>query len=189
MSNGFSLDVQADFKEVEKMLWYVEKKVIKQATTTTLNRVAASVQSLAVKLLAADIGIKAKDVRRYLRVRKASWDNLYSSIEASGKRIPIGKMGPKQRPKGVSYGSNAKTSVKVGYIPGSFVATMSSGHVGVYKRKGKERTPLVERYGPSIPHVFIQNAINRALLQLAKERWDKEFPHQIKFRLQKAGYL
>lgn len=185
MSNGFSLDVQADFKEVEKMLKHFDKKIITQATTTTLNRVAKSVQSLAVKLLAKDIGIKQKDIRKYVALRKANWNNLYSSVEASGKRIPIGKLKARQTKKGVTYRGQGGGRKK---IPGSFIAKMSSGHVGAYKRKGKGRTPLTELHGPSIPHVFIQEAINKALLQIAQERWNKEFPHQVNYRLKKAGY-
>ncbi|UTW68677.1 hypothetical protein KHA80_14375 [Anaerobacillus sp. HL2] len=29
-----------------------------------------------------------------------------------------------------------------GPIPGAFVATMKSGHIGVFRRKGKESTPI-----------------------------------------------
>jgi len=186
MSNGFSLDVQADFKEVEKMLKHLDKKIITQATTTTLNRVAKSVQSLAVKLLAKDIGLKQKEVRKYVTVRKANWNNLYSSVEANGKRVPVHKLSAKQTKSGVTYrGQDGKRR----HIPGAFIQTIRvDGVPGAYKRKGKERFPVVFLRTVSIPHVFIQDAINKALLQVAQERWNKEFPHQVNYRLKKAGY-
>ena len=180
------LNVQADVREVERMLSKTQRSIIPKATTSTLNKVAVSVQKEATKLIAKDIGLTQKEVRKHLNIYKASWRNLSSSITAKGTRIPLGKLGPRQLKRGgVTYKGRGGVRKK---LPGAFVATMNSGHKGVYKRAGKKRLPIIERFGASIPHVFIQERIDKAMHIVAKQRWGKVWPHEVRFRLQKAGY-
>lgn len=88
-----------------------------------------------------------------------------AEINITGRRIPVSKFRARQLKRGVSYrisraGSRAK-------IPDAFVTKFRSGHEAVAARRGPaQRTqrvaagerrsaepPMIELYGPSIPHV------------------------------------
>ena len=191
---GGLLDVKLDVREVERMLGAAAHQVMPRATTSALNKVARSAQSLAVKMIARDIGITQKTAREHLAIHKANFRNLFSSIEArSGKRISLTRLKPRQTRKGVTYRSQQKRKL----VPGAFIATMPSGGRIVVKRIGDKvvmskgshvgelRQPLVKLRAISIKHGFIQERINRALLKVAKERWNKVFPQEVQHFLRK----
>jgi hypothetical protein len=170
------LNVSMDIREAEKMLSFTERNALPKATTRALNKTVKSVQSVAIKLIAKDIGITQKNVRKSLVIAKSTWTKPEASITAGGKRIPIMALKARQTPTGVTYRS--KNGGR-GAIPGAFIAAMKSGHQSVFKRLGKKRFPLVRLYGPSIPKVFIDSAITRAMETQATERWGKNFSHEM----------
>ena len=108
--------------------------------------------------------------------------NSEAVVFARGKRIPIMAMKAKQTRKGVTYRSQGKRKL----IPSAFIATMPSGHRSVYKRKGKPRLPIAKLYGPSIPKVFVKDAVNRAMEETARVRWDVNFSREMNFEIYKA---
>ena len=69
----------------------------------------------------------------------------------------------------------------------AFVAKMSSGHVGVFSRKGKERLPIQEHFGPSVATVFEKTpGLEAEILQWAAERFAYEAARQAEYLIQKA---
>jgi hypothetical protein len=98
--------------------------------------------------------------------------------------LPIIKIDPnaRQTASGVTYRSgNARKE-----IPGAFISVMrSTGHKGVFKRKGQPRLPIKELAGPSLPHIFVKTAIMSALESMANAAWAKNFEHEIQFELSK----
>jgi hypothetical protein len=77
-------------------------------------------------------------------------------LEITGNRIPLidfAARGPEPsrgRGRGVSYRLPGGRSRD----PHAFIATMPSGHRGVFKRTGKERNPIIQSHGPSLVNVF-----------------------------------
>ena len=61
---------------------------------------------------------------------------------------------------------------------GAFVATMKSGHKGVFKRKGKERLPIKELY--ITLDRYASRVISLLIDQESEEVFRKNFEHQIK---------
>jgi len=179
-------NVKTDFREVERMLTKSQRTILPKATSSALNKVATSVQKEAIRILAKDIGLPQKEIRKYLFITKATWRNLESSIKANGKRIPVHKLNAKQIRRGVKYkGQDGKRRL----IPGAFMKEIRvQGVPGAYKRRGKDRFPVVFLRTVSIPHVYIKDATNKAMLRVAKVRWGKVWPHEVRYRLQKAGY-
>lgn len=184
--SGFTLDVKADIREVEKMLFAAQKKVLPKATARALNVTANAVQSQAVEMIAKDLGLNQRQTRKYLLMKKATWGNLMSSVTAVGNRIPVHMRQARQTKKGVTYkGKGGKRTL----IPHAFIQEIRvKGVPGAYKRRGKERFPVTFLRTFSPPRAFIQDYIVRAMKKLAAERWGKEFPRQVKYYLQRAGY-
>lgn len=121
-----------------------------------LNRAAISGKTAMARAIAADTGIRNKVVSEEIRIFKASRLNTKVTLEVKGKRIPLiefkarGPEPSKGRGRGVSY----TLPTGRGRVPNAFIATMPQGHRGVFKRTQTRRLPIIELFGPSIPHVF-----------------------------------
>lgn len=190
------IDVSADVKAAEKDLGAV-KNGVSRAAQRALNLAIRRAESAAVKAIAADIGIKQKSVRASLRRRLAHYTRLTAELTARGARVPLIDLGAKQTKNGVTYRSGRGRKLAAG----AFIATMASGHKGVFKRRyhsqksqkskgywgdtyrGRKRyfsrLPIDELHGPSIPRVFIKDRTTKALHAVAVETFDREFKRQL----------
>ncbi|HET9063767.1 MAG TPA: phage tail protein [Candidatus Binatia bacterium] len=91
--------------------------------------------------------IKGRYISRALTMRRASGSDISAmtwAVVVSGDPVPLVAYPHRQTKKGVSVEVNRgkRTLVK-----GSFVASMRSGKVGVFRRRGKERLPIEELRG------------------------------------------
>lgn len=145
------MKISFDFRQFEAQL-----RVLKQPHVPlmrALNKSIASGNTMAARLVSQDLGIQVGVVKDFLKVSKASASNLSATLSASAKRIPIidfkarGPEPSRGRPGGV----RASLKSGAGVYPRAFIATMSSGHRGVFERvKGATRLPIRELRGPSI---------------------------------------
>ncbi len=131
-----------------------------------LNRGIDSARTAMVREIATDTGLKSKDVRDALSLQHANFETPEARLGARLKRLPLiafGARGPEPsrgKGRGVSYrlGTGGR-----GRVENAFIATMRSGHRGVFKRTGKKRLPIQELFGPSLGHVFGKyRAVGRA---------------------------
>jgi hypothetical protein len=122
---------------------------------------------------------------------------MTARLISSGARIPLidfSARGPEPsrgRGRGVSY----KLAGAGGRLPHAFIATMRSGHRGVFERSpgGKRRgpkpersqLPIHEKFGPSIAVVF-QHQIPVGEARRA-EVLVKNVQHEIEFALSRAA--
>jgi len=151
-----------------------------------INKAAQGAFTLAVREVQADIGASSqKTIRRNITLKRATGANPQARLVAfSSKkdRIPIYEMKPKpksvtrRRPEGgVRYGANSKL------LPGSFIARVRSGHIGVFKRSGKPRLPIQELFGPSVALVFSRKKIKGKILDYLREKVPQEVARAFKF--------
>lgn len=160
---------------------------VSKAMVRALNRAIGSARTVIVREIARDMGLKSKDVRDALRMSEATMSRPESSLAARLKRIPLidfNARGPEPsrgKGRGVSY----RLPGGKGRAPNAFIATMGSGHRGVFARTGKARLGIRELKGPSIGHVF---AKYKALgLAKAQESFETNFAHEMKFAGAAAG--
>lgn len=146
-----------------------------RALVRALNRGINSAQTFMAQKLAKDLGMKNKDVREKLVLQEANKNRLSARLAASLNRIPIMDFNARQTSRGVSY----KLAGSRGFIPSAFIATMGSGHTGVFVRAGRKRLPIDERFGPSIGHVFAK--YQAAGLARAQEMMAKNLEHELQF--------
>lgn len=150
-----------------------------------INKAAAGAFTLAVREVQADIGASSqKSIRKNIILKKATGTNPQARLTAfSSKkdRIPIYEMKPKPRsvtkrrpPVGVSYGAG-----KV--IPGSFIAKVKSGHIGVFKRAAKQRLPIQELFGPSVALVFSRKKITGKIKDYLREKLPQEIARAFRY--------
>lgn len=122
----------------------------------TINRSIGSVQTVMVREMARDLTLKQKDVREALRLRLATLQRQEAVLSASLKKlmlIDFSAKGPEPS-RGKGAGVTYKLTGITGRIPNAFIATMPSGHRGVFVRKAKARLGIRELEGVSLGHVF-----------------------------------
>lgn len=160
--------VTFDFRDVTRKLAQLKDRMPK-AVARSLNRAAVSARAAMVPAVASDMGVKASVAREAMAIRQATPSTLASRVVARGKPIPLiafNARGPEPsrgRGRGVTY----RSKVGKGVIKDAFIATMQSGHRGVFKRVGagsrksagawSKNLPIVELHGPSVPHVFAKH--------------------------------
>jgi hypothetical protein len=145
-----------------------------------LNRAAVSTRTVMVREIARDMGIRQRDVP--VTIQNATATNLQATVVASGRRIPLMDFSARQTSRGVSAntGQGRKT------YPGAFIATMKTGHRGVFKRKpGVGRLPIHELFGPSVPFVF--NKYAAVGVDRGNEQLVKNLIHELRFATQQQS--
>jgi len=173
------------WRDVQRTLRHIPRGLPK-AVSRAVNKTATTARSRIVKGIFAEIRMKQTDIRKALSLRKATYRVFEAMIRVGGKRIPLIKFSARQVRRGVSYGMRRSEGRQT--IPGAFVATMPSGHVGVFKRRGKVRKPIKERFGPSPMAVF-----DRTPGLWSKMRTDtsvllaRNLDTQVRVLLEKAG--
>ena len=137
------------------------------AQMRALNRAIASANVAMVRVIAGDIGVKQGTVRERIRIELATPERLRARLYANAKRIPLIDLGAKgpEPSRGRGRGVTVKGAGGRRTIPNAFIATMNSGHRGVYERVAgasgrrgpapkRSQLPIRELFGPSIWKVF-----------------------------------
>lgn len=104
-------------------------------------------------------------------------------MDVSGKAIPvIDYASPRQTLRGVSVGINGGRRV---LIKSAFIATMRSGHTGVFMRSGKANLPIRELYTTRVSDVFEDNGMVPAILARAKTEFTKTFERVLPLEIER----
>lgn len=166
------------FAQLEKTLKAYPRGIAK-VTTRALNKVATSSRQEISVEVRKHLNIKAGELKkRNITLRKASYRRQSATIGIRGSRIPLEKLSARQTKKGVTYKIGKVGPRKLAQR--AFIATMKSGHRGVFKRVAimnqdtpnkdqvwfmppwspsfdesqSKRLPITELKGPSVPQVF-----------------------------------
>lgn len=165
-----------------------------KALVRAMNRALGTGRTYMARAVASDTGIKQSDVRAAMSTREATFNRIEASIGAGLKRLPLSKFnarGPEPS-KGTGRGVTWRIGQRTGRGPNLFLATMKSGHRGVFARVGADRKsrgawgknlPIDERYGPSLGRVF--GFYRPVALSLMKQSFDKNFDHEMDYRNRK----
>lgn len=183
-----NISVQHNFKQVAVKLFELRTDVLEKAKVRALNKVAAQAKVAASKeIRAAGYNMKASAIKQKITIRRAVSGNAVVVLKCSGRPIPLVEFAARETKAGVSV--NVKNGRKV--IQGAFIATMPTGHKGVFVRVGKQHKkngkgvwsglPIKELFGPSIPAAFGNEIVQAALVRLVREKFPAILEHEIKF--------
>lgn len=109
-------------------------------------------------------------------------------LRISGKEIGLINYTPKRTPQGVTV--QVKKSKGRKLVRHAFLATMKSGHKGVFVRKtvGEKmvgRLPIKELFSTTVADMLNNETVLRRILRHGANTFSKELTHEIKFRLNK----
>jgi hypothetical protein len=188
---AIKVDVRGSMARIIADMERVKRDVAEVAVVRTLNKVAAQVKTAAAReMRSAGYNLKVSDIKKSLTTIQATSGSLTARVVASGRPVPLIKYGARMTSRGVSV--DVLHGRKL--IAGAFIATMPSGHTGVYVRVGNERKkvskngratwsnlPIKELFGPSVPNGLINKAVQEALQHLIEEKFPIVFAQQMKY--------
>lgn len=119
------------------------KRALRKAGATALR----DMRSEASKRIRARKRISPRYIARALTLRRAKGSDITAmqwALDVSGDPVPLVAYPHRQTKRGVSVEVNRG---KRSLVEDAFVATMKSGHKGVFRRRGKARLPIQELRG------------------------------------------
>lgn len=159
---------KTDIARLEKTLAAIPKGANK-AIMRAVNKTATTVRSKIVKSYASWLNLRQKSIREQTVLTKAKYSRLYAVIKIKSERFKLIAFKARATPRGVRYkilkSSGPKTEA------GTFIATMPSGHTGVYHRTSPKRLPIREKTVVGLTHFLPhidQEAIGQAPALLKK---------------------
>jgi len=174
---------EKSLKEAERILRAVPRafpRVLSRAINRTIDMAATDLK----RRTAEQINLPKGEIAKGIGKRKASYSSLGGAIDAVPYRPALTKFkGTRQLKRGVKYRIGAEGFKMILH---GFIATMESGHRGVFKRLDIRRLPIKELRGPSIWKVIsntpgLLNEANRK----AAENLSKQVNNYIGLELSK----
>lgn len=178
-----SIKIEADLSDFRGDL-RLSRKRMNNALRNAVNDTGRQVMTHSARAVARAAGFKVSAAKKGFWLSRATPRNLEADVIARGKAQPLMAFGARQTKKGVT----AKAWGKRKSYAGSFIATMRSGHKGVFTRKGKARLPVKELWGPSVPGTFAQEAVYAQADEMAHAALQTNIGRQIDRALYAAGY-
>jgi hypothetical protein len=186
-----SVIVTADIRRFEREVRQLGER-FPVAAARALNRTMATAQTRAVREIAADTGLAQREVRKALDVTRATPRRLLATLAAASRRLVLTAFKARPVAAGVTYSTGRGRRL----IPGAFIATMRSGHVGVFKRlrasvrrspgAWSPNLPIDELRGPSIQRVALKILAARLAKDIA-DVFPKNLAHEVSFLLRGRG--
>ena len=177
MQFSYTSNVQDVIKELNAAAAETRPAVVR-ALNKTMDRVKVRA---AREVRDAGYKLKISDIKKAIRINRATSGRLRADAVASGRPIPLIQYNAKQVGAGVSV--DVLNGRKV--VAKAFIATTPSGSTQVFIREpnaihkkvvkgGKTQwsaLPIRKLWGPSIPDALANKAVGQALIQLINERF------------------
>ena len=179
----FTAEVRFD----DKALRRIERTVghipgaMNRIVPPSLNRTAGWVRTRMARAVAGQMGSKVGEARRQIRIEKATQHWWSAHVMIMNAAIPLIVLRARQDRLGVTYRLKNNKPHRRRH---AFIATMPSGHRGVFKRRTRHRLPIVEQ------SIRLQKAIDTAFLpplaRAAGGQLTKEVAGRLRWQLERA---
>ena len=178
---------QAQLDDLKERLAFI-KGGWERAVVRAMNTAASQARTRTAQRAKAVLTADPERIEQSLLTKKATYGARAASLRIFDQPIPLFRFDVSFLFPTVEGGVTAKTTQGDSplTLKHAFVARMSNGHVGVFSRRGKERLPIQEHYGPSVATVFEKTpGLEAEILQLAAEKFAQEAARQAEYLIQK----
>ncbi len=177
MEYALTFDAGITAVSVARALEDIGDTVVRDAHMRATTRTAESARTQIRRDLSAETGVTAKILNRRFRLHRANHTNPNARLFIGTVPVRAYDLGAKQLKSGVSHrGPGGRVRLR-----SAFVATMKSGHTGVFERKTKARLPIKE-VTVSI-HASAKRHADAFLRSRARTEYDKVFRHEMQRRI------
>lgn len=168
----------SEFMRIGMRLHNLPDEIRRAALYGAAKRVGQMARTRIVKDVAAMVRVPQKAVRSRTGISADQSGSV--AIVIRSKWIPLYELGARQTRAGVTVRLR-------GSYAHAFLATMKSGHAGVFRRTGagSPRLPIHEQFGPNPAHAVIRKADNyqQILAEIAEQNMLPRLMHEIDVRL------
>lgn len=184
------VDVRNNIAQVLARMEGYQRDTLDKAVVNALNRCAEMAKTEAARQI-KDKGynFKASKIKEVIAIKRASTGHLTATLRVKRKPTPLIDFDARQTKKGVSVKVQKKRAV----IEHAFIATMPTGHRGVFVRKdgGKRiyrhkggkvvssQLPIRELYGPSVGGAYANEQIQAAMARSIAENFEARLRHEL----------
>jgi hypothetical protein len=183
-----SLSVKSNIAQVMKQFRGMDKKIVRKATVTALNKMVKEVAVVAKRELAEKTGLKKGTVSKKITTKKAKSTDLTARLEVKGRHFNLIEFGARQVKAGVSHKGWGRRQV----TKSAFIFTgKSSGKRLVGKRvkgsknsKGREKVKALP--GASAPVEYFKGRVDQILKAKIAARFNKLLATALDFQFSKA---
>jgi len=178
-----------------------DPKIAIAAMNAALNKAIVTVRKETSKQITSEYAIKARDIKKTMSVQRSNFNTLTSQLTSADVRLALSLFNPTQKREGVTVKVKKKQPRQI--LKHAFVATMKSGHVGVFTTYRKTIRKVRRRKGvprrgplPNRSELPIDEAITVAVPQMwdihaselvAKARVPVVFTQEMNYRLSRAA--
>lgn len=175
---NISVTPQPEFSEWNIALGASERQ-IKTAAVRALNKTARWMRVHIARQTAQSLNVRVGTIRKEMTILRAKGSHPYSGVAISKtagviKAVELGS--PRQNKQGTRVGKRQ--------FDGSFIATMPSGHRGVFRRKNKSRLPIQEVQ--LVTTGRIASVMETLADKQAMSRFETLFEHELKYVMKAA---
>lgn len=168
-----------NFRQMKAELKKIGKKATK-AQSSAAYRAAQSARTEMVSAARETYVVKAAELRETLEIKKNS-DSYF--LESKGGMFALAKFkvsnrDVKKRPK-KGLNVTVKKGQKKRLNRDGFVAQMRSGHFNVFFRRGKEKFPIDQRFGPGAPIMLGKEEVVDRAKQKFADVYEKRLEHEL----------
>lgn len=199
--DGFQVTIFSNIEAQKKNLAKFTRKGVLRATYRALNKTGGKANTVLKRDISNSYNLAQKEFKGGMYVKKAGPSNLQFKIVGSGEQIPIIKVkgAKKQTPLGVRINTGNGSQV----LKGHFIATMPSGHTGVFRRKDNSQHKkaknlttgkveyhdlgITERKFPSIAHMVSQQARGQRVFAFVRNEYPIQLRAQLNNEADRAG--
>ncbi len=152
------VDIHVDSKAVLKDFDRIGRSLREKVIRNSVNEALRFTRVLATRKVREELTLPARDVRAALSARRAYRGGFSAALIVHARRVPLIKYKARMTRRGVTLKVKKRGPRKrIGY---AFIATMDSGHTGVFardldkpQRRGAKRTSVQSRksYRPGLP--------------------------------------
>ena len=183
------VDVRADMRRILFQLRQTQDAATNKAAARALNRAATTVRAESSREIRKEYNIKAAEIRKEMSIQRATPLRLVSIVKAKGRRLTLHRFNAKQNKTGVAV------TIKKGRrqtIRSAFIQPGTAGNPVVFARgkyvggrfvPGKSRYPIAALNTVSVPVMFSQRVIVKALERVAGEAFRKNYLRELRFAL------
>lgn len=188
------IDLYYDMPSYEKELAPLAAlpDLMPKALGRALGKTLTKLKGMFVRGVSAESLLKQKFVREGLFQSRVLWegDGVMGYLGGTQGKQPLFRYkalpsGPSVRRPPVGAAAQVLRSGGMKTIPGSFVAQMKSGHLGVFWRKpGAGRLSIEELLGPSVQFFFQRDAVRIPIEEQTDEIFTGFLEHEVSFLVQ-----
>lgn len=159
-----------------------------KATRSATTKVARQGATQGKQAVRETYNIPAAELNKATKIVSATANDPTAKIRVTGKPISLDKYKARWKSKNTEGATAEIIKGKRVVIPGdkgvgtkTFVATMKSGHTGIFYRISKKRLKIWERKGPSAPDLMRSRRAIDAIRLYVKTNYDRIFSSEYKY--------